>query len=327
MNKKSVVTISDLYPVENEIHISTAVSFLNVPVFNYSTLKKKLPAPGFLDLKLPKGIIDVEVDSHAYERWPQRVGPIVTEDALKNIFRLAVLIQTNRVRVLDRDLAILDDEYVFAFKFEDSIFTITTFFGRISLKPFLSNVDTLRKYNSHFNEEINLVVEKDTLNQQSLPFAPTSVIEFDDSKNTHILFYINTVDDSNSKRSLFFHLFRSSNGDAENELAPESSEYNYVDETEGNVESNEYNSVDNDAVDMVNGEWTIKLIDMQHTTRFILSEIQLHILGLLGNNKFILKYMSRYDPDRLLKLHDTHSRTAIRRFAGYKGWNFLKKGK
>ncbi|MFJ7982258.1 hypothetical protein ACIQ1D_18530 [Lysinibacillus xylanilyticus] len=299
MDKKSVVKMEDLYPV-GDLQITKGISFLNVPKNEYSTLLKKYPVPGFYDLKLPKGIIDVKVDSHAFERWNQRVGPITTDEILTNIFRVAILINPNRVRVLDRGLAILDEEVVFSFEFEDSILKVTTFFGRISLKPLLLNVDTLRRYNQRYSEEVDLSIDSEVINQQGLPIVPSSVIEFVDSNNIpHLLFYIQNIDTTNnSKRNFFYDLVI------------------------GSIEESTDDA--NDSDDVI-GEWIIKEIDMSHPTRYNLSDIQLHVLGLLGNNQFLLRYMVKKDPERLEKLHETHSRTAIRRYAGNKNWNILQK--
>ncbi len=315
MDKKSVVKAEDLYPV-GDLQIKKAISFLNVPINKHSSLTKKYPVPAFLDLKLPKGIIDVEVDPHAFERWNQRVGPITTDEILTNIFRMAILINPNRVRVLDRDLAILDDEVVFSYEFEASILKVTTFFGRISLKPLLLNIDTLRRYNQRYSEEVDLSIDSEVINQQGLPIVPSSVIDFVDSKNIpHILFYIRTIDSDNTKRNFFYHLIRNidmveDENENGNDLVIEPSE-------EGS----------NDDSDDVIGEWIIKEIDMLHPTRYKLSDIQLYVLGLLGNNKFLLKYMVKLDPKRLESLNETHSRSAIRRFAGNKNWNILQKKK
>lgn len=304
MEKKSVVKIEDLYPV-GKLQITKAISFLNVPKSNYSTFLEKNPSPYSVSLKLPKEIIEIEVDSHALERWNQRVGPIATDEILTNIFRVAILINPNRIEVLERGLAILDNEVVFSFEIKDSILKITTFFGRISLKPILLNVDTLRKYNFRSQEEIDLVIDENVINQQVLPVAPSSVIEFRDSKNiSNILFYFQSLDNNGGKRNFYYHLYRNS------EI----------------VNSWVGNDLVNKQTDDL-GEWILKQIDISHPNRFNLTEIQLHVLGLLGNNKFLLNYMSQEDPERLKKLHDTHSRTAIRRFAGNKGWNYLQKNK
>ncbi|KOY81333.1 hypothetical protein I6G82_02370 [Lysinibacillus macroides] len=294
MDKKSVVKIEDLYPV-GKISIKEAVSFLNVQKNNYSMLIKKYPTPEYLDLKLPKGIIDVKVVAHAYERWHQRVGPPTTEDLLTNVFRVAILINPNRIRVLTRNLAILDNDIVFSFEFEDSILKITTFFGRTSLKPLLLNVDALRRYNSQYKEEVDLHVERCVMTKQIPPIAPSTVIKFEDSENkSHLFFYIKSKDSNrNQNRNFFYHLIK--------------------------------NSEEVESSDDIVGEYTVKKIDMLHPSHHKLSGIQLHVLGLLGNIRFLLKYISTVDPDRLDKLHDTHSRSAIRRFAGNKNWNYLKK--
>ncbi|MFY0521090.1 hypothetical protein ACOMCU_25180 [Lysinibacillus sp. UGB7] len=285
MSKKTVVKISDIYPGKN-LKINKAISYLNIPKYDRSTLFKEYPLPSYTDLKLPTGIIDVVIDSpHAFERWNLRVGPITTEGIITNIFRMAILTQPNRIRVLEKELAILDDEFVFSFRFENSIFTITTFYGRISLLPMLSNVDVLRKYNLHFNEQINLNVDINTLNRQKLPLTPTSVIEFEDEeKKHHLLFYFRC----NEERNVIYHSVRE----------------RYLEAA---------------------SEWNTQIIDLSHPSRFILSDTQLHLLGLLGHNLFIIQYMYKADPDRLKKLHETHSRTALRRFAKKKGWKYIQK--
>ncbi|WDV09311.1 hypothetical protein [Lysinibacillus irui] len=306
MDKKSVVMMEDIYPV-GRIFIKNAMSFLNVPKNQYSMLTKKYPAPEYLDLKLPKGILDVEVDSHAFGRWNQRVGPFTTNDILTNVFRVAILINPNRVRVLDRNLAILDNDIVFSFEFDNNTLRVTTFFGRISLKPLLLNVENLRRYNSRYKEEVTLDIDSSVLKEQELPITPSSIIEFIDSEDiSHIFFYIKSKD-GNQTRNFFYHLIRTESLKAR-------------ENTDKSI-----NSAD-EAADTV-GEYSIMKIDMIHPSRFKLSELELHVLGLLGNIRFLLKYMTQVDPDRIDQLHETHSRTAIRRFAGNKNWNFLKKNK
>lgn len=304
MDKKSVVKMEDLYPVGN-LQITKAKSFLNIPKNDYAIFLKKNLSHHFLDFKLLNGIKEVEVDFHALERWNQRVGPIITHEVLTNIFKVAILINPDRILVLERGLAILDNEIVFSFEVKDSLLTVTTFFGRISLNPVLLNVDTLRKYNLHSQEEINLVIDDKVIEQQELPFAPSSVIEFMDSNNLpNLLFYFQGLDNNGGKRNFYYHLIRKT------EIVDIKGHKDTVNEQTENI-----------------GEWLVKHIDLSHPKRFNLTEIQLHVLGLLGNNKFILNYMSHKDPDRLNKLHDTHSRTAIRRFAGNKGWNYLQNNK
>ena len=308
--------MEDIYPVGN-LTIKNAISFLNVPECRYATLIKKYPAPGIFDSKLPKGIIDVVVDSHAYERWNQRVGPITPSEILTNIFKVAVLINPNRIHVLDRELAILDNDIVFSFEFENSILKVTTFFGRISLKPLLSNVDILRRYNVHYNEEVDLHIDNCVIDKQVLPITPTSVIEYIDSENiSHIFYYIKSKDSGNQNRNFFYHLIRNADligNKYSNDLVSDLKEID--------------TKIDEQITDDILGEYIIKIIDMSHPSKIKLTDMQLHVLGLLGNIRFLLKYMSQEDTERINKLHDTHSRTAIRRFAGNKNWNFLKKSK
>ncbi|MEB2280195.1 hypothetical protein LAV73_09330 [Lysinibacillus xylanilyticus] len=279
MEKKSKVKISDIYPIE-KLNIKKALSFLNIPEYTKFELLKEYLEPKYFDSKLPKGIFDVVIAPHACERWNTRVGPITTNNVITNIFKVAVFTKPNRIQVLEKGLAILDEEYVFSFEFANAILTITTFYGRISLVPMLSNVDILRRYNLQFNEQVKLNIDINVLAQQELPYTPTSVIEFEDKENrTHLLFYFRS---KVKNKDFYYHLM------------PE--------ERDG---------------------WDIKIIDLANAHRFILSDIQLHLMGLLGHNFFLLKYMSHLDPERLKNLHETHSKTAIRRFAGNIDTKFL----
>ena len=281
MEKKSKVKISDIYPME-ELNIKKALSFLNIPEYAKPELLKEYPESRNFDSKLPKDIFDVVIDPHACERWNTRVGPITTNNIITNIFKVAVFTKPYRIQVLEKGLAILDEEYVFSFEFENAILTITTFFGRISLVPMLSNVDLLRRYNLQFNEQVKLNIDINVLAQQELPYTPTSVIELEDKENrTHLLFYFRGKVKNND---FYYHLMH--------------------EERDG---------------------WDIKIIDLANANRFILSDIQLHLMGLLGHNYFLLKYMSYLDPERLKDLHETHSKTAIRRFAGNIDPKFLYK--
>lgn len=185
IEKKSVVDITSILNSKH-IEIQSAESFLNTPLFESKSLGSKETVQHSI---ARMNIVQVLVNSHALVRWNSRVGPKTDTSHLVTIIKSALLTNSERIELLGRELAILDNEIAFAYSIEEGVFTVTTFFGRISIVPSLANAETLRKYNQRYNEQINLELTDELLEMQVFPQAPASTLQFTDSLNIHELFY------------------------------------------------------------------------------------------------------------------------------------------
>lgn len=207
MEKKSTIDIRDLAYVDSSLDIQKAVSHMHMPQPNelVSLLKENKKRRYFpfhrCELPLLDGdevnifISSVVIDPHATERWNERIGPLTKEDELTHIFSSIIISQQYRVEFLDHEFGILDREIAFSYTMEESVMTITTFFGRISTNISLSNIDVLRRYNKHFNEQIQLHLSTEELESYSFPIAPKTSIEFKlQSNHCRLDFYQNQTD-------------------------------------------------------------------------------------------------------------------------------------
>ncbi|HCG4536257.1 TPA: hypothetical protein NJY08_005112, partial [Salmonella enterica subsp. enterica serovar Typhi str. AG3] len=105
--------------------------------------------------------------------------------------------QPNRIEVLENQLALLDDEIAFAYEIRGTKMMVTTFFGRVSVNPSLGNVDVLRRYNKHFNEQIHLAIPKEKLELFEFPTAPKAAIEFSITSNVYRMYFYQNNQDQN----------------------------------------------------------------------------------------------------------------------------------
>lgn len=102
--------------------------------------KKKIVEETTLKLPICYRIKKIAFSNHAVERWNQRVGPRANKYSLNAL--LLDLLRLKRIRFIDHDMAIIDNEIVFYYTYngtDTSTIVIQTFIGRISLKPLITN--------------------------------------------------------------------------------------------------------------------------------------------------------------------------------------------
>lgn len=133
------------------------------------------------------GTKEVYIERHAYERWNERVGPIIDYDTLQLIFEIIIKHHPYRLVTLGQGIGLLDDSIIFTYEERDKILFITTFYGRNTLQPSLNQITHLRRYNLNNNEYISLNHSIDVLNTQALPPIPKQYISFHGRTTMYIL--------------------------------------------------------------------------------------------------------------------------------------------
>lgn len=128
--------------------------------------------------KVKKTINEVKVSYHAYERWNDRVGPHVDgKEYIQRLFQ-KLIEEPERIILISDDFGIVDNDILFTFEMKDGLFFITTFYGRISLHPALSDIHYIKKWQSHSNERLDLKMSDDLLKKQSLPIVSNKYVYF-----------------------------------------------------------------------------------------------------------------------------------------------------
>lgn len=106
----------------------------------------------------------IAFSNHAVERWNQRVGPRANKFSLNAL--LLDLLRLKRIRFVDHDMAVIDENIVFFFTYDgnnSNTMVIQTFIGRITLKPLI----TKKKY--IHNRYVFLDVPASVIVQQKFP--------------------------------------------------------------------------------------------------------------------------------------------------------------
>jgi hypothetical protein len=157
---------------------------------------------------LPAQITSVIIDHHTVKRWNERVGPIMERDELEKLFNDLIRIPY-RITTLSDEIAILDDEIVFIYKFEDNKLVILTIYGRISLKPSLQGLSELKRFNHQQSDRLNLSLPHDVLEQQFAPPVPDDVYFF---KGRHTTYRLEHYKSRGERNELIFLTTFSANG-------------------------------------------------------------------------------------------------------------------
>lgn len=129
-------------------------------------------------------ISGIDLSVHAWKRWNERVGPSLSYQECKQIMR-TLIVSCKRIEFVNHQFAILDDEIVVIYERNKKTDTlcIVTFYGRISVLPFLMNIEALRKFNLRNDEHINLKINQRILNEQLTPPIPKEVVYYQQKKS------------------------------------------------------------------------------------------------------------------------------------------------
>lgn len=135
---------------------------------------------------LPSRITSVQINGHTHTRWNERVGPSFTKDELESLFNDLIRIPY-RITTLSDDIAVIDDEIVFIYKFTNDKLVILTIYGRISLKPSLQGLSELKRFNYQQYDKLKLSLPAEVLEAQFPPPIPDDVYFFKGSHTTYRL--------------------------------------------------------------------------------------------------------------------------------------------
>ncbi|WP_121616866.1 hypothetical protein [Virgibacillus halodenitrificans] len=130
---------------------------------------------------IPSKIKEIVVNPHCVERWNERIGPKLEEEELELMFNQLLQIPY-RITTLSKEIAIIDDDIVFIYKFEEDKMIILTIYGRLSLKPSLQNLDRLKTFNYHHYDRLNLSIPERVLEEQIIPPIPVELFVFKGTK-------------------------------------------------------------------------------------------------------------------------------------------------
>ncbi|SHE93794.1 TPR repeat [Seinonella peptonophila] len=129
----------------------------------------------------------VLLTDHALERWNERVGPILTMKDLRPL--LQILVEANRMDIFASRLGVIDHDIVFAYRLErKNRLVITTFFGRISLKPGMMDAEDVKWSITKYRDHISLKVDADMIKQQSLPILPKEIVQLQSERGVVYIF-------------------------------------------------------------------------------------------------------------------------------------------
>lgn len=245
--KKSVFEVNDLHQIGPAVVIQDVV----LPMVTYKKSTKEWTFKGSNGTRRTP-FRDVIIKSHAYERWNERVGPIVSHQELNNLLKYICLFEPDRVERIhakqlngtEFDYFILDKEIVAIYTIENGVLIVSTFLGRLSLKPQLQNIEALYTFNVIGRDNTDLQVEADVLQNQESPFGPTKALNI-------------------NEKSTFYQF------ELENERA--------ILKIEREVDSNAY---------------IYKVVMLKHRNNLQLSVFDLMIILKMDNKKFVANYIS-----------------------------------
>lgn len=146
-----------------------------------------------------RNIREFDVEDHATKRWNERIGPIVEHHELKDhLSRL--FLEPDRFLFLNHEFGLIDNDILFTYFVHKKRITMTTFYGRISDRPYLLDLNTIRTWNKHSKDKINLSLSQSELNQQTLPPLAGQTVFFNDHNREYKL---ETYYDSFGKKHSF----------------------------------------------------------------------------------------------------------------------------
>jgi hypothetical protein len=132
----------------------------------------------------PKGI-SIQLDTHAFQRWNERISPCQNLNALRT--RMIQLLHLERIHLSPKGWGWIDRDILFGYKLNGQTLIIQTFIGRISLIPALANYKAVLRFNSIQNDRLDLAIPPLVLKQQQLPLIPREVVKFSGSRNHYQL--------------------------------------------------------------------------------------------------------------------------------------------
>lgn len=151
------------------------------------------------------GIKRIHLTYHARQRWNTRVGPTtISDDELTDLISILCL-QLGRVALLSKDVGLIDNDIIFIYEQSEDQMNILTFYGRVSQRPALADVNQLKLFNYKELDEVNFELHQEELRFQILPPIPYKRLIYNGSFSHYCL----DVYD-NGRGDTLFHLAENS---------------------------------------------------------------------------------------------------------------------
>ncbi|MFC7440370.1 hypothetical protein [Laceyella putida] len=129
--------------------------------------------------------LTVHIDTHAYERWIERISPCPHLQLLR--VKLQQLLCLGRISLSPKGWGFIDQDILFGYKIIGNKLIIQTFLGRVSLVPALGNYKAVRRFISTQHDRLDLTISPHILKQQHLPLIPKERILFSGNRNRYVL--------------------------------------------------------------------------------------------------------------------------------------------
>ncbi|MBH0164083.1 hypothetical protein IHV12_04105 [Fictibacillus sp. 7GRE50] len=124
-----------------------------------------------------KKVGGIYLTHHAFYRWNERIGPIMTLQAL-NLMFASLWEEPDRLILVDQEIGTLDQDIVFTYELDRGQLVITTFYGRMSLYPALQGMTNGQRLKLPQNDMLDLKISKQLLQNQLPPQLPYVTLIF-----------------------------------------------------------------------------------------------------------------------------------------------------
>jgi hypothetical protein len=128
-----------------------------------------------------KKVEGIFLSHHAYYRWNERIGPIMTLQALNLMFS-SLWEEPDRLILVDQEIGTLDQDIVFTYEIDRGQLVITTFYGRMTLYPALQSMTIGQRLRLPQNDMLDLKIPNQLLQEQLPPHLPYVTLTFSGKK-------------------------------------------------------------------------------------------------------------------------------------------------
>lgn len=134
-----------------------------------------------------KEITSISITNHAWQRWNERVSKIIPSFEQLHAYLSNCIIHLGRIRFLNPYFASIDEDIIFYYEIKDHQLFIISFYGRVTIKPGLSDVNLLLQFLGKKVDRLFLSVPEDQLTNSNLLPIPSHHLIFEGSITTYEL--------------------------------------------------------------------------------------------------------------------------------------------
>jgi hypothetical protein len=128
-----------------------------------------------------KRVTGIHLTHHAFFRWNERIGPIMTLEGL-NLMFTSLWEEPDRLILVDKEIGTLDQDIVFTYEMDQEQLVITTFYGRMTHYPALQSMTIGQRIKLPQNDMLDLKIPNKLLLEQLPPHLPCNTITFSGKK-------------------------------------------------------------------------------------------------------------------------------------------------